>query len=100
MHTLRTKMRILFVSFFLLTSCAWNSDEGWSVATTEPEKIEKEGFQCAGENEFGKFMKGGGCNAFGCWMEGGSCNSFGCSVDGNCDSSGCPKKIQSIQCEE
>lgn len=91
----------LLITLIFLTSCTWTSDDGWGVATPTPSiERSKEYFACVGENEFGKYVEGGGCNAYGCWPEGGSCNEFGCSVDSNCTALSCPKKIASINCNE
>lgn len=89
----------LFITL-LLTSCAWDSEQGLHVKLEEQaaQKEDPHFYECFGENEFGKFVKGGGCNAFGCWIEGGACNEFGCNITGPCTYKGCSKKTTSTKC--
>jgi hypothetical protein len=90
--------KILILAFVFSSSCAWNSDEGRSSSPYDEEahtarmNRNRAHIGCVGENEFGKFVKGGGCNVYGCWNDGGSCNENGCSVDSICTAFSCPKK--------
>jgi len=57
-------------------------------------------YRCAGKNDFGRYVDGGGCNLYGCWPAGGYCNQFGCSATGSCTARGCVSPTKSIVCQD
>ncbi len=57
-------------------------------------------YRCAGSNDFGRYVAGGGCNMYGCWPPSGYCNQFGCSAVGSCTARGCANPVKSIQCQD
>lgn len=57
-------------------------------------------YRCAGKNDFGRFVEGGGCNLYGCWTPGGYCNQFGCSAADSCTARGCNSPAKTVICQD